>query len=556
MSFNPNVTQTLGLEWPVSQSALNFLDAQSKGQVERFTSSGAETIDKIEAYLNNIGNPGLYACEVYATGASGTPNQETVVSVPRTSTGQNTQDNDGGFPWEDVGGGAVGFSDLSKRPDGESESSSSWDDAFYVYNAVSTEDQAHLMFRGGTGFANFTNKRILRVEFKTRWKAAGGARLFGHPTIENDAGTDLVLVNPSMIPISNNFTNRTIARFDVSPLTGRPWTAAEATTYFSDSSTKRWGMRVQFESLPTAIKISALWAEIVMADETRLAMGYLVIAENDGWKAFSLATPAGVDNWAKGNGISYDVLLHRLTPSESREDLADGALAWPYLNSLNQFCPHIGHRAVTANLNGSYGTISSLNAETTRAHPLRIVRSDAADSTDSQPYARMGYAEVYDDATWRSEFSGAASAGYGFIKFVARPAPDAPTDLADLTIKVRRTSDDVQLGGTVTLSKLEIDKYDDLGDGWKLPGVQIATATLATATEYYLEFSSTAGGGVETRRWQIAYLSTEGKGTQSYGGTAASIDIDDVDFTDADFAATIAVPPATPSGFSTVVVTP
>lgn len=556
MSFNPNATQTLGVEWPVTLTALNFVDATSKGHVERFTSSASETIDKIEVYLKEIGDPGLYGIEVYEAGGFVPSNQHTERSTPRTSTGQNTQNDDENFPWMDAGGNAVGSSDFSKTfPD--EDATDNWDDSFYIQNADDFIQHAHLSFRGGHGQNNFNGKRILRVDMWVRWKSAGGIAA-AFPTLENDAGTDLIFGTPRAIPISANFSNTRLARMDANPLTGRPWTAAEATEFFSDTSTKRWGLRADFATLSTAIKISALWCNIVVADENREALGSLIISQNDGWKSFNMSQPDGTDNWAKAADTEYDVLLHRLTPSLFRSDLSDGSLAWPYLSAQDQFCPHVGHRAIVGVLNGEYGTGANYgNGETKRAHPIRFVTTGAADSADSQPYARMGYAEIYSGSTWRSEFNGAASAGYGFIKAVIRPAIGAPSDLADLTVKVKRTSDDVQLGGTATLTKLQVDDLPDVsnGAGWKHVGIQIATATLATSTSYYIEFSSTAGGGVETRRWNLAYISAEGKPSATYGGSGQSINIGGVDFTDADFVATIAVPPATPSGWSTELVT-
>jgi len=545
LSFNPNSTQTLGLEWPVAQTARNYLDAISKGQIERFTSSSSETIDKIEAYLDDIGEAGMWAAEVYLQDDVVPSNQHTERSTPRTSSGQNTSGTTAALPWEDSAGGAVGPADFT-IDDGDG----GWDDTVYVYNAAANETAGHLSFRGGGDLTNFDGLRVLRVDIWIRAKQEGGAGINARPTIENAAGTDLVIGDARAIPFGSSFTNYRLARLDVSPLTGKPWTAAEATTYFSNTSTRRYGARFAWQSLPTAIDVSALWADIVVADENRVAYGTLQINQNDGWKAFTLEKPDGTDNWAKTSGTEYDVMLRRVG--------AVGNLAWPYLSSPNQFCPHVGHRTLTATLNGAYGTGASIGAELVRAHPIRFVTTGAADSADSQPYARLGFAQVYSGSTWRSEFAGAAATGYGFIKAVLRPAVGAPVDLADLTIRVRRTSDDVQLGGTYTLTKEAVDQLDEMtsGAGWKLARFQISTATLATGVGYYIEFSSTAGGGVETRRWDIAYISAEGHGTATYGGTASSINISDVDFTDADFCATIAVPPAAPSGWATAVVTP
>lgn len=557
MSFNPNATQTLGLEWPVTLTGLNGIDAISKGQVERFDSAVTETIDKVDVYLKEIGNPGLYGVEVYEAEDFIPSNQHTERSTPRTSTGQNTQNETGDFPWVDSDDLAVGFADLSQVIV-EEDNTPDWDDTKYVTNAVNAEPFAHLAFRGGTGFADFDGLRVLRVDMWMRCKSAGGLAM-ANPTIENDAGTDLLFASPRAVPIGPNFSNVRLARMDASPLTGRPWTAAEATDYFSDTSTMRWGLRMQLNTVETAVQISALWADIVVADENRAALGTLVISQDDGWKSFTMTKPDGADNWAKVSGTSYDVLLHRLTPAESRTDLADGSLTWPYLSAYNRFCPHVGHRTITAVLNGAYGTGASYGAELTRAHPVRFVRSDAADSSDSQPYASLTAADIYTGIVARSQFNGAAAAGYGFVQFVLRPAIGAPSDLADITIKVKKQSDNSQLGGTVTLSKMQVDNFPDIGsgDGWKLAYAQIATATLATGTGYYIEFASTAGGVEPTRRWQVAFLSAAGFGSATYGGTGQSLEIAGFgEFTDQDMVATISVPPATPSGWSTVVVTP
>lgn len=545
MSFNPNATQTLGLEWPVSTTALNFLDAASKGQIERFTSSTTETIDKIECYFNNIGEAGRWAAEVYLQDAVVPLNQHTERSTPRTATGQNTTGTTAGFPWQDSTGGAVGPTDFT-IDDGDG----GWDDTVYVTNAAANEVHGHLGFRGGGVLSSFAGKRILRVDLWARCKQEGGAGIYARAEMENATGNDIPVGPFRAIPFGANFANIRLARLDVSPLTGKPWTAAEATLYFSNTSTRRYGAYLQWTSLPTAIDVSAIWADIVVADENRIALGSLQINQNDGWKAFVLEKPDGTDNWAKLSATDYDILLRRVGDT--------GNLAWPYLSSPDQFCPHVGHRTITATLNGAYGTGASLGDELRRAHPIRFVTTAPADSTDSQPYAVFDALHVATGFTAQSRFNGAATAGYGFIKAVLRPAIGAPPDLADMTVKVKRVSDNVQLGGTYTLTKEAVDQLDDIGNGWKLARFQISTATLATSTSYYIEFASTAGGGVDTRRWDVALLDTVLQGAASYGGTSVSAAVNGTTaFTShTDLAATIAVPPATPSGWATVVVTP
>lgn len=539
MSFNPNATPTLGLEWPAHLRALRFLGGMGKGEIERFSSSTTETIDALELYLSDIGEPGLYIAEVYPADAA--PASDPVInqSRPRTDTGRNVAGS-----YTDVAGGSVQYSDFSIPVGGEA-APDTWVDTSPLKNgAAYAADPQKLAFRGGTGFANFTGKRILRVEFWIRWRAYGGEGIAGEPILEDAGGIDQVIGNFTRTPFvgaAGTFQSDRLGRWDLNPFTGLPWTAAEAGLYFSDGSTRRFGVAMIWNSLPTAVQISALWARVVTVDEERLAIGYLGIGANDGWKSFGLATPAGVDNWAKASATDYDVLLRRLGDT--------GSIAWPYLEAPGLLCPHAGHRAITPDLNGNYGTVVALGDLTGRAHPIRMVRTDAADSVDSQPYAVVGSAQAYSGVVVGSEFSGAAATGYGFVKATIRPFPGAPDDLADLVVKLKRQSDNVQLGGSFTITKEYADELPDLGDGWKQAGFRISTATLAAATGYYLEFTSAAGPD-EPERWEILYLGAMGEGVRTYGGTTDSMTIGGFGFTDADIAATIAVPPATPSGFA------
>lgn len=170
----------------------------------------------------------------------------------------------------------------------------------------------------------------------------------------------------------------------------------------------------------------------------------------------------------------------------------------------------------------------------------------AGDTADSQPYALLADALVYTGQDAEQEFSDAAADDYGVLQFLVW---HDGTPTGDLVVTVKRRSDNVQMGGAFTLTPTEYAELAEVGNGWKrVTGSLASAATLAAATQYYIEFSSTTTSDVP---WVVQLLDTESQGNAyTFGGTTDRAVANGAESDDYDLEVTLSTVPDAPTGFA------
>lgn len=110
------------------------------------------------------------------------------------------------------------------------------------------------------------------------------------------------------------------------------------------------------------------------------------------------------------------------------------------------------------------------------------------------------------------------------------------------------------VGGTLNITKAMVDALTASPLGWKAVAAKLASsATLATATQYYLEFSS-AVSGVGADSWSVLAFDTTNVGNdETFGAASSPVDQGKVNGTRSQrytLAATISQVPAAPTGLA------
>lgn len=187
------------------------------------------------------------------------------------------------------------------------------------------------------------------------------------------------------------------------------------------------------------------------------------------------------------------------------------------------------------------------NTYTVQAGASIVGYNTSTDLADSQPYVTLTSAAVYTGQDAEGEFSDAAAVAYGVVQAMVRYSG---TPTADLLVKVKRRSDNTQFGGTYTITKALVDAATALGaDGWaSLTGFLSSTGTLAAATQYYVEFSSSTDS---SNPWYVLALNAaDNAETLTFGGITDAATINGAEDTTYDLVATLSTVPTAPAGLA------
>lgn len=523
MSWNPNSPDTVGLEWQPHHSGLTYLDASSVVPLERFRSEATETVDSVKAYLRDLTDGALLTAEVFAAGTETAGAITYLENYPRTDTGKFVTD------YYDAGAGTVNYSDVDDRT---TDVDGAWGNA-------NSSTAAQLAFRMGSGgLSSYAGKRIVRVDLFVRWLYIGGTGVTGQASLEGPDGNLWPVGEQLAPPIGTTYRSDRVAKLDVNPFTGLPWTSSEIDDYFSTSATKATGLRMRWNSLVNAIRVSAIWARVQYITENRLAYGYFQTSDNpgDGWKTFSLTEPDGTAGFPKLNATAYSVALRRVNDA--------GRAGWPFLTA--EACPHAEHSSFDAAAVEQFGRITDLGPQKTRVRPLRLILGSTSSTTDSQPYAVFTPVPV-SNGVIAAQLIQPAADDYGYLRVIARPSAGSSALLPDLTLRIVRDSDDVEMA-SADIPRSEIDTLPDLHDGWKIVGANLDSPVTLAAVAYRLEAEAVGATGAES--YEIAFLDTVGAGGASFGGSTRYASWAGFANTGSDLPFTVSTSPDPPDGFS------
>jgi len=323
-------------------------------------------------------------------------------------------------------------------------------------------------------------------------------------------------------------------RFDYNPNTSLPWTAADIVAfdttneiYMDWNNSLAWPLQEH--------RVLAVDMVVNYASETRVATGSasLTVTSTPAWKTFTIAAIAG-GNWSKGTTTDYIYVLRRVGPV--------GSVQWQGVSLAEappQIVNFVGYSATI--VNGVPGGF----VDQLRWYGIIVRTSAPADSADSQVYPTLVEESVSNTSTVTTELSNAAAKTYGVVTFMVKP--DSTVN-QNLTVQLKRRSDNVNMGTALTITKAEVDALPDMGGGWKKYTEQLGTAaTLAAATQYYWNFSSTATVGA----WKIANLFTGAQGSAlSFGGTTDRSTRSGVESNDYDVQIMVGTIPTTPGSWA------
>jgi hypothetical protein len=541
-TYNPSAPNTIGLEWEVATESVTPLSTTTSCAAFLCTSTATETITNI--YLpHNWSGPGTgygkLAVDVYdlaSTGAGGTPTVTQYAPTGDTSTTNVFA------PSPSWGSALTAGNVFTKLDDG-----TSYNDADYcAYTATSYS-------RHKFGTAAVTGQ-ISSVSFYVR--AFGYSGTSGKLNVDLYNGTTYVSTLGSISPPGNGddtprgFATYTIGPFTTNPLTGVAWTATDVANMSTGTN-----LLVQLTLVNNNVSVSWLSIVVSAGTDSRKATGATALQTTlpSGYQTnlpCVLASP-----WSKVSGTSYLIVARRIDDPTG----AAATLIPQPVFLASAATPWTG-KSYSATIDSSGFLTSAGSADATKTYPFWLGTNGGAISVDSQPYWDLKIEPVHATSTCKQFVSGASGQAYKALRF-AVGYKSGSTPQADLTVKLRRTSDNVQFGGNATLTTTAWATSTSLGTivdnqfsqgnvTMRLAQIDLATSgTLATSTDYYLEFTSAA-----TSAWFLGMLDATAShaltGNVTYAGSTDQANVAGVGVPQADFIARIAAAPATPSSIT------
>lgn len=240
-------------------------------------------------------------------------------------------------------------------------------------------------------------------------------------------------------------------------------------------------------------------------------------------------TPMKVDGGTEqsfyGHGVPEYVTFRRISGA--------GSLAFntfgPGASSVGMPLGMYSYRPTLQDAAGALLAVGSPLTDCTQFISNKLHNVEAVNGPDpyyTQPYAGRATGQVDSSNTVTSQIT-LPVATFGAVRLIVSAAVEVPQ--APLSIKLKRTSDNVQAGGTAVINPTDLLQIVPTSGGAasrttpQLYIVTIPTPGANTAVQYYLEFSSGATVG---QGWNVYALGTSGYTndsvsieTLSFGGT-------------------------------------
>lgn len=544
-AWNPSATGMLGLEWPAVQEGAQVISADSHAALMQLVSKANESISYVDVYLNSVVAPSVgvrrYVVDIYDTAGDEIAGTTTCTRIP-----PNAQAN--------VGAGWTGsytsideVNNACDQPPNVSKTD---------YMATNDPSQSFDLEFGTAAFGLDTRITQLLVGINGGTIDSRGGTI---SLVDVGTGTAYLLGSLTLPFTPDGGTTQYVDLGEINPITLEPWTPADIRKF--DSST----YRIRYStSTPWMwdVRIYAVWLQVTTIPELRVARAVGAPSPlSAGWKLWdvkAIDTATGLHSGAlsKAAAKTYTCVLRRAlqgqVPADATTYTTGGSISW---RSLQGGTIPVGVGSGQANApidvarNGALTTAASTSTASGFAYALLMLTGALAVSDDGQPYA-SGTALAINTSSGvvQQEFSGAAVLSYGVIAIVLR-GEDGLTPAADLVVQLRRRSDSVLLA-TFTITSAAWLTALDAGNGYRLVRAQAAApVTLAAATQYYLDFASTAAVG---HGWEIPALATlmAGAATVSYNSTTDAATVAGVELTTIDLPVLVGTVPSTPAGLT------
>lgn len=272
--------------------------------------------------------------------------------------------------------------------------------------------------------------------------------------------------------------------WDFNPATNAPWTAADIAALDS-------GSYLGFANASASTNSVRVYEEWVTVDgaaaDNRVAVGYF--SPVDGWNTVSMTTPAGADTWSLAAATAYAIILSN--------PAGVGASSWQAIDA------GVAHPEVTsASVSFDTRSVPLALGDTDTAAPAFAVLDTTGAALTGQPYGAITDLTVSAGRTVEQEITLPNTASRGGFKFVA--CLESIVTTADLLVKLKRRSDNTQIGGTLTVTADDVRANPRLLQVLALP---TPTAAAGSAAQHYVEFSTTGESGAG---WIIPALDVDG----------------------------------------------
>ena len=514
--WNPNSTATKGLEWPVLFSgAATVPGPYIPCMALRQTVSEATGTIRI-ATASRGASGGLYVVEAYDNETAVPANVTTLAAAPNEDVSGT-----GSTAWKEDDGTTTTIYDQID------EAVSDRTDYIFV-QAPNTFNRYDGRFN--TGGLSLTGKRILAVRLRCDMRALGVSYFNG--------GLNLSGVNHQAWFGITGYNGLLSYTWYYNPQTKLPWRIADVQAL--DTSDEFYLEAASSDSGTNGVRVYWVALEVVICDENRLAFGTLddtagAVTEN-AWNTVTLTTPTA-GTWTKDGAGYHTYMIRRLNSS--------GSFSFPFHLSGDDTQANPG-RSYWPTLDATYGYATAMGDQQLHLFPMIPRTTGPADSVDAMPYFDIDTASVYNTVNAEQEFSNAAAANYGILRFLVSTGGQATQPL---TIQVKRRSDNVQLGATYSLTLAEAETFPAISAGWRIVQVQLSSAAgLAAATQYYIQFSSTTP---ITNPWSLVFGNTGNVGnTATFGGTTDRALVEGSELDQYDLYVTLSTIPTTPANFA------
>lgn len=545
MEWNPNTTATKGLEWLPHTRSFYRLDGPGKAVALSILNTTSQAIGGFVLTVpyqvtgHSVTGSPLGVVEVF-------DNEDGAIDLTTLATTTYRPNEDvsgtGAAAWrEDDNTTTTIFSEIDE---------STLDTTDYIKVDETAGVLTTQTYAGRVGSAGFgAGLRVLAVTV-----TAVVSRTAGYAT-RFRLGLDISgtrFWSPYFSPAAD--TNQTISyTWLYNPQALRPWRIADVQAFDAGDE-----YLIETEVRSNEARVYQAYMDVVNCTENRIAVGaFSLVSTNVGQQLFtSLTTPTG-GTWTKDAAGRHLYLIRRLSST--------GAFS---LNLSEADDPPPSATGYFPTINPTYGYVSATGDASPKVLGLILRTTAPADSVDSQPFvtiadrtqingtipfSALSDGGVYSGLVAQMEFSNAAATGYKILRFLVAKR-DGVT--ADLSIKIKRRSDNTQFGSTVTLTAAEWDALPDLGAaGFKLVEKTLATAaTLAAGTQYYVDWSSTQAAPTGLTVWQVLGVFVA-QGVMTYGENASFGGTTDqatgnIEATFVEFPFTLATQPTAPASFT------
>jgi hypothetical protein len=559
VSWNPNFPEVLGNEWLANVGRSGRVWSGAPPLMARIPSTVAETITalKMSAQVNPLTEASIPTIvDVYEAGAEVMPNFSVAKLNPTSD-----KLNDG---WLTSDGALT--TNLYQRIDDDVQR---WHpgapaEADWIYSTAGS----HINYECTFNVAQFAaagaqqNARIGFVELRTIAGASTGYRKLY--TRLNINGTHYGPAGGSVRDVHGYGAMYTHWWGELNPATDRPWTPADIaqfgvggnssarfTTYTTNlfQFPKIWGVRLYVYYITTENRV----AVGVYRRPEDIGASRLVNIQTDTLRTY----PAGTANWAKAASKLY--LFHwrqSISPASYGPTVADD-IRWNYLfqhlgpegHPPGSGFPPNAFLALGYNNVDQFGRPEGAFTHDSRSSAgIAFLRSDAANSVDSQPY-RLDITDLTKLTSAQKvgqRVTPASGQTYLGVRFpIMPPATGNPT----LTAAVHRVSDGVQMGGSFSITAEEVRDLPEAWGGWRYVNRYLSSgAALLASTAYEIRLTSTAGGD-----WLTAILDSSLAPTTGFGGTTDGAFIGTTHFPNRELTVTLTRQPNAPTGLTAAI---